>query len=73
MVYIFDTSSFIVLGHYFPQRFPTFWKNLEVSVTSGEILSVREVYKELKGKGNKQHLDDWIDTNKKVFFCTNGK
>jgi len=68
MIYVFDTSSFIVLGHYFPQRFPSFWKHFETSVQSGEILSAREVYNELKGKGNKPHLDDWIDANKKVFL-----
>jgi hypothetical protein len=67
MVYVFDTSSFIVLGHYFPQRFPSFWKNLNGSVKTGEIVSAREVYNELKGQGNKPHLEGWIETNKRLF------
>jgi hypothetical protein len=70
MVYVFDTSSFIVIGHYFPQRFPSFWKHFAKSVQNGEILSAREVYNELKGKGNKPHLDDWVDANKKVFLVS---
>jgi len=55
MIYVFDTSSFIVLGHYFPQRFPSFWQNLDQAVADGEVLSVREVLNELKGRGNKPH------------------
>jgi hypothetical protein len=68
MLYVFDTSSFRVLDHYFPQRFPSFWKNFNASVQAGEIVSAREVYKELKGQGIRPHLDNWIDVNKKLFF-----
>jgi hypothetical protein len=67
-VYIFDSSSFIVLGHYFPQRFPSFWKKFDAAVLKGEIKSVREVFNELKGLGNKPHLDTWIAENKKIFL-----
>jgi hypothetical protein len=67
MIYVFDTSSFIVLGHYFPQRFPSFWQNLDQAVADGEVLSVREVLNELKGRGNKPHLDDWIKANGHIF------
>jgi len=68
MVYVFDTSSFIVLGHYFPQRFPSFWVNLNEAVQKGEVVSAREVYNELKGLGNKPHLDEWIEANKSLFL-----
>ena len=73
MSYVFDTSSFVVVGHYFPQRFPSFWKNFDASVRAGEVLSCREVYNELKGKGNKPHLDDWVEANKKVFQAPTSK
>ena len=26
MAYVFDTSSFIVMGHYYPEQFPRFWE-----------------------------------------------
>lgn len=68
MVYVFDTSSFIVLGHYFPQRFPSFWKKFNAAVRHGKIISCREVYRELKGQGNKAHLDNWIQENKRLFL-----
>jgi hypothetical protein len=68
MVHVFDSSSFRVLDHYFPLRFPSFWKIFESSVQAGEIVSVREVYKELKGQGIRPHLNSWIDAHKKIFF-----
>jgi hypothetical protein len=67
MVYVFDTSSFRVLGNYFPQRFPSFWKLFDTSVLKGEIISPREVYNELRGQVNKPHLLAWINTNKMIF------
>jgi hypothetical protein len=68
MVYVFDTSSFIVLGHYFPERFPSFWLNMDRCVQNGELVSVREVYAELSGQGKRAHLDKWIDANKNIFL-----
>ena len=69
MVYIFDTSSFIVLGHYYPKRFPHFWEKFNASVKEKEILSAREVHRELEGKCSRAHLEDWVKINKtKVFL-----
>ena len=47
MVYVFDTSSFIVTGHYYRQQFPRFWEKFNFAVNQSKIISVREVYKEL--------------------------
>ena len=68
MVYIFDSSSFIVLGHYFPDRFPSFWDQLNTYVATDRVLSVKEVYNELASKGSKPHLDEWLKKNKKIFL-----
>lgn len=67
MAFVFDTSSFIVTSHYFPDRFPTFWERLNQSVASGTIISVREVYRELTRGNAKEHLELWIEENKDVF------
>ena len=67
MVYVFDTSSFIVLSHYFPDRFPTFWENLNAAVDAEAVLSVREVFNELDGHMSKEHLEDWVQSNKSIF------
>ena len=66
MVYVFDTSSIIVLGHYFPDRFPTFWSNFESAVAAGDVISVREVLKELSS--SRQWLMDWIGAHKEMFL-----
>lgn len=66
MTYIFDTNSFRVLGAYYPDRFPTFWKNFETAVDAGEVYSVREVYNELSYQA-RDWLLDWIETHKTFF------
>ena len=73
MKYVFDTCAFIVLGHYFPERFPSFWKNLDDYVGRGKIISVREVFKELDNSASKSHLRAWIDLNKKIFLIPSSK
>ncbi len=73
MVYVFDASSFIVVGHYFPDRFPSFWKKFDEFVVQGNLVSVREVYNELQGKGNRPHLQNWVKSNKKIFLVPGEK
>ena len=72
MTYVFDTSSFRVLDHYFPQRFPSFWTNFDSHVSSGLIISVREVYNELIVQGIRPHLFSWINQNKAIFLPPGG-
>jgi len=67
MIYVFDTSSFIVLGHYFPDRFPSFWVNLESLVANGRAVSVSEVQHELSLQVTKEHLANWIEKRKDLF------
>ncbi len=67
MIYIFDTGAFIVISHYFPERFPSFWTKLNDYVEKGSIISVREVYNELSNHGNKPFLKNWLDKNKDIF------
>lgn len=66
MIYVFDTSSIIVMGHYFPDRFPTFWSNFESAVRSGTVISVREVLKELASP--REWLMDWVNDHKEMFL-----
>ena len=73
MIYVFDTSSFSVLNHYYPDRIPSFWRNFDEFVFQGKILSVREVFNELSGKGNKAHLEKWIKVNKRIFMLPSGQ
>lgn len=66
MIYVFDTSSIIVLGHYFPDRFPTFWSNFEGAIASGDVVSVREVLKELASP--REWLMEWVNLHKEMFL-----
>jgi hypothetical protein len=68
MVYFFDTSSLIVLSHYFPDRFPSFWERFDQMVSKGRILSCREVMNELDSQATRPHLLSWIKANKKIFL-----
>lgn len=71
MVYIFDTNSFSVAGNYYPSIFPSFWVSFNDAVLSGDIISVRDVYKELLVKGSKRHLNEWVELNKSIFLIPN--
>ena len=68
MIYVFDTSSFRVLDHYFPKQFPSFWNNFNDYVLNEYIISVRDVYNELEKQGIKTHLEEWVKSNKKAFL-----
>ena len=68
MIYVFDTSSLRVLQNYFPDSFPTFWQNWEQEVALGKIISVREVKRELDLLAVSEHLIDWSNSNRQVFF-----
>ena len=67
MIYVFDTNSFRVLSHYFPEIFPTVWENINLMVNNGQFISVREVYNELKRESNSLIID-WAKENKKIFL-----
>ena len=67
MIYVFDTSSFIVLGHFFPDRFPSFWEHLNALADSGELTSVSEVRKELDNQNTRPHLASWIKAHPHLF------
>lgn len=67
MIYVFDTNSFRVLSHYFPEIFPTVWENINLMVSNGNFISVREVYNELE-RGSPSFIIDWAKENKKIFF-----
>jgi hypothetical protein len=68
MIYVIDSSSFRVISHYFPERFPSFWGRFNSLVAEKRIISAREAHKELNHRINKQHLLDWISANRQIFL-----
>jgi hypothetical protein len=67
MLHVFDTNSLRVLGNYYPERFPSFWQRFDDVVERGLVLSVREVYNELKNQVTDDWYIDWIDVHKSMF------
>jgi hypothetical protein len=67
MVYVLDTISFIVLGHYFPDRFPSFWAQLNALADAERLISVSEVWKELDNRSTRPHLMAWLKSRKALF------
>jgi hypothetical protein len=65
-VYVFDTSSVRVLGNYYPQRFPSFWRQFNEAAESGLVVSTREVYTELEYQAS-GWLWDWVKARRSLF------
>lgn len=68
MLYVFDTNSLRVLGNYYPERFPTFWKRFNEAVSDGRVVSVREVLNELEKQAVSPWLLKWVQENRKSFL-----
>jgi hypothetical protein len=67
VLYVFDTSSFIVLENYYPDRFPSFWSQLTALATANRLQSVSEVWKELNRDNTRDFLMDWIKAREALF------
>ena len=67
MTYVFDTSAFITLKHFYPSAFPSLWTGLENLIGSGELISVREVLNELGNYNDVDFIQQWAKDHKKIF------
>lgn len=69
-MYVFDTSSFSLLGNYFPNTFSGFWERFNALAVDGHVISVSEVYKELERQSRHEHLNQWCYANRGLFFAS---
>ncbi len=67
MIYVLDTNVFIVLTHFYPSAFPSLWSKLDDLAEEETIVSVREVYNELKQTSGSDFVQQWVDLNKHLF------
>ena len=67
MSFVFDTSSFRILRHYYPNRFPSVWAGLEDLVVAGQLISTREVFNELENFDDPGPLLAWAKDHKDIF------
>ena len=67
MIYVFDTSSFSEFKHFYPGVFKSVWAGLDDLVERQELISTREVWKEM-GRGDAdQHTNEWLKSRKHIF------
>ncbi len=66
MNYVFDSGPLIwMFRYYYPDRFPSLWKQFDSLVANERIISVKEVLRELEG--HEDLLADWVKDNTSVF------
>lgn len=66
MIYVLDTNSFRELERYYPDIFTTFWELFQAEVDKGDIVSVREVWRELQACPETSVIE-WAKTNSEIF------
>lgn len=66
MIYVIDTNSFRELERYYSDVFPTFWKLFQAEVDQGNIVSVREVWRELESCPD-TNVIAWAKANTAIF------
>ena len=66
-MYVFDNSPLSTLfRNYYPSRFPTLWKQFDVLIRDGSIVSTREVLREIND-GPIEALHTWAKDNPDLF------
>jgi len=67
MIYVLDTSSFIVLKNYYRTTFPSLWNGIEQMVANNSLISTREVYNELQAFNDADFVQDWAKAHRAMF------
>ncbi len=67
MIYVFDTSSIVVMNNYYPDIFPSFWSRIDQLAADGTVTSTREVMKELSRYNDRPHSLEWAKRNSAIF------
>ena len=67
MIYVVDTSSFLVLKNYYPGTFATLWSHINTLAADGTLVSVREVFNELHSYNDSDFIQDWAKSHRPIF------
>jgi hypothetical protein len=68
MIYVFDTSSFSPLKHFYPDVFVSMWSGLDDLYQAKQLISTREAWKELERGNPDQHVNKWLKPRKDLFL-----
>ena len=66
MIYVFDTNSLSALNAYYPDIFKEVWNRFNHMVSTGHVISTREVFPEIERSGL-EHIVKWAKKNKAAF------
>lgn len=66
-MYIFDTNVFYALGVIYKSAFVTLWQRLEELAEAGDLISVREVRRELESNCPYPQITEWVASHKFIF------
>ena len=67
MSYVFDTSPLSALfKNFYRNRFPSLWERFDDLVANGQIVSTREVLREIED-GATESLREWVAQNQRLF------
>jgi hypothetical protein len=66
-LYIFDTNVFYALGVIYKSAFPKLWQRLEELAETGDLISVREVRRELEANCPYPEITKWVAAHKSIF------
>ena len=73
MTYVFDNSPLSTLfKNYYRRRFPTLWQHFDELVDNGDIVSTREVRREIED-GAVESLREWAEQNGEFFTMPNAE
>ena len=68
MTYVLDTSSWQQLfGCYNSDRFPSLWRNFNILVFSGAVISTEQVLNEIRNRDRKNGEVEWANEHNALF------
>lgn len=67
MIYVFDSSSLSNLKHFYPEVFQSVWVRLDALVGKNQLVSTREVWREIENGDPTPHVNDWLKQRKHIF------
>ena len=67
MIYVFDNNSLSKLKHFYPGIFKSLWSGLDLLIEDGNLISTREVWKEMERGNPNEFVNQWLYDRKHIF------
>ena len=68
MINVFDTNTIKTFRFYSLDSFPSFWNNINSMIDMNQIISTREVLREIRANENHPDLLNWVNQNNSIFL-----